>query len=586
MAGSSTRVIFKTRSHAPRGNVAACDAPSQRDGTRSVRLNVPTQSVGTRVKLLLNAAIFASLLILSGRTAEAQKLDVLSLEGWAKLREVERYQMKIAEKYYLEKNYKVAASEYEKFLSLYESSEGAPYSLLKWSLCLIEQKKPNTAISEGFQSIIDYWPESSEAVASSFYIARAYKDMGEVRKAKKAFKEVVSKHGKHLVAVYSLVDLADLASIDKDEDEQVAAWRQLTFDVERTRESKSFCEKASQQLAAWSFQNSKVDDGVKALGTSYLKEEVPTRVRDYSRAPIDELIKSDETREQGHSLADKLVAWIRQQVPQGGSEEEKQLAKDYWLLSADVLGYSKRPDEVREAFAQIQKKFGADDAILQRLGDWLKSQGEYDKARIEYAKFENKIEGNNQIAYSFRQEQKWEQAVGAYTRNLGLDQENLATWNQRIAETWRDGRKIPQAVAVYRELIASDPERAETWLWNVAYTYHHYGGNYKEAIGSYRQCSNFPSNILQMADCHRRLKQYSEAIGLYGQVIGGSPAHAPSALLQIGHTHEEAGSKEKAIQAFQSVCKRFPKDSHASRAHALLQDKYGISVTLGGAKDE
>lgn len=540
----------------------------------------------TRVKLYLNVAILVALFVLPGRLAHAQKLDVLSLERWAKLREVERYQMKIAEKYYLEKNYKVAASEYEKFLSLYETSEGAPYSLLKWSQCLVHQKKPNTAISEGFQSIIDYWPDSPEAVASSFYIAQAYKGMGEVRKAKKAFKDVVSKHGKHLVAVYSLVELADLASIDKDEDEQVDAWRQLTFDVARTKESKSHCEKASQQLAAWSFRNGRVDDGVKALAASYPEEDVPTRVRDYARTPIGELVKDDETRQQGHDVADKAVSWIRQQAPTGVSVDEKELAKTYWLLSADVLAFSKRADKVSETFAQIQKKFGADDTILQRLGDWLKSQGEYDKARIEYAKFENKIEGNNQIAYSFRQEQKWEQAVTAYTRNLALDQDNLATWNQRIAETWRDGRKIPQAVAVYRELIESDPERADNWLWNVAYTYHHYGGNYKEAIGSYRQCTNFPENVWQMAACHRKLGQQSEAIGLYGQIIGGAPTMAPKALLQIGYTQEEAGSKEKAIQAFQSVCKRFPKDGNASIAHARLQDKYGISVTLGGAKDE
>jgi tetratricopeptide (TPR) repeat protein len=540
----------------------------------------------TRVNRLLIAALLLACGVLSARQAEAQKLDVLSLERWGKLREVERYQLNIAEKYFREKNYKVAGSEYEKFLELYEESEGAPYSLMKWSQCMVIQKKPNTAISEGFQSVIDYWPESPEAIASAFYIARAYKDMGEVRKARKAHKEVVSKHGKHLVAVYSLVDLADLASIEKDEDGQVDAWRRLTFDVARTKESKPHCDKASQQLAAWSFRNSKLDDGVKSLATSYPKEQVPDRVRDYLRAPIDEMIRSDETREQGHNLADKAVAWIRQQVPSGASEEEKQLAKNYWLLSSDVHAYSKRPDKVRETFAQIQKKFGADDAILQRLGDWLKSQTEYDNARIAYAKFKNKAEGNNQIAYSFRQQKKYDLAVAAYTRNLSLDPDNPAKWNQLIAETWRDARKIPESVAVYRGLIASDPDRAETWLWNVAYTYHHYGGKYKEAIGSYRQCNNFPSNLQQMADCHRRLKQYKEAIGLYGQIIGGSPPTAPWALLQIAYTHEQAGSKEKAIQAFQSVCKRYPKNGYASTAHALLQDKYGISVTLGGAKDE
>jgi TolA-binding protein len=68
--------------------------------------------------------------------------------------------------------------------------------------------------------------------------------------------------------------------------------------------------------------------------------------------------------------------------------------------------------------------------------------------------------------------------------------------------------------------------------------------------------------------------------------MGGAPQSAPWALLQIGYTREQAGKKELAIKAFQQVCKRFPKDGHASRAHAHLQTKYKITVTLGGAKDE
>lgn len=538
------------------------------------------------VKQLWVSAILVAIVLQLAGTASAQKLDELSLDRWAKLREVERYQLNIAEKYYREKNYKVAATEYEKFLTLYETSEGAGYSLLKWSLCMIQQKKANTAISDGFQSVVDYWPDSPEAIASAFYMARAYKDMGEVRKAKKAFEDVVSKHGKHLVAVYSLVDLADLASIDKDVEAQVAAWRKLTFDVPRTKESKSYCERAARDLATYSFRNANLQEGVKALATSWPTEQVPERVRDYVRTPVDELIRDSEKKSQGEKLADEAASWIRQQAPTGASEEEAQLAKNYWLLATDVLAASKRTDVVRDAFDQILKKFGSDDDILKRLGDWLKSQGDYDKARIEYAKFDNKVEGNNQIAYSFRQEKNWAQAVSAYERNLALDQENQARWKQLMAETWRDGRKIPEAVAVYEDLMNTDTERADTWMYNIAYTYHHYGGKYKEAIGWYRQCTNFPTNVQQMADCNRRLKQYNEAIGLYGQIIGGSKQYAAWAMYHIGTTHEDAGSKEKAIQSFQQVCKRFPKDRYASLAHARLQDKYGISVTLGGAKDE
>ena len=78
----------------------------------------------------------------------------------------------------------------------------------------------------------------------------------------------------------------------------------------------------------------------------------------------------------------------------------------------------------------------------------------------------------------------------------------------------------------------------------------------------------------------------AEAIVLYNQVAGGDASSAPWAMLQIAYTREEAGENEPAILAFQQVCKRFPKDQHASIAHAHLQQKYKISVTLGGAAEE
>ena len=115
---------------------------------------------------------------------------------------------------------------------------------------------------------------------------------------------------------------------------------------------------------------------------------------------------------------------------------------------------------------------------------------------------------------------------------------------------------------------------------------HRDAGQNKEAIGVFRQCNNFPQNYQEMAACHRRLKQTNEAVILYTQIMSGSVPSAPWALLQIGYAQEEGGEKEKAISAFQQVCKRFPTDSHAAQAHAYLQTKYKLNVTLGGAKDE
>ncbi len=533
-------------------------------------------------KLVVVLLAFAVL----SNSVEAEPLDEFSLARWKELREAERYQLNIAEKYYREKNYKVALTEYEKFLTLYEQSEGAPYSQLKWSLCQLELRKQNTAIKEGFQSILDYWPDSPEAIAAAYYIGHAYKDIGEVVKAKKAYQEVLEKHPKHLAAVYATVDLIDITAIDEDVEARVKLWRRLAFDAERTRESTNHCVNASQQLAAYLFENGSFDEAVKSLATTYPADQLVVQVSNFSRAPVSRLTGKDETRTKGEQLADQGVAWIRQQIPADRSTDEaKQAALQNWYAMADLQAASRREAKVLETYELILKSFGPNDATLQRLGDWYKSIGQYDPARAQYAKFENKIEAQNQIAYSYRQQQNYDAAVEAYQRNVAADPENQSRWSSEVANAYREARKYDQAIAVYNELMKSDSANAERWLWLIAASYRD-SGRYKEAIGYYRQCNNFPSNYQEMAACHRALKEYGEAVIMYSQIIGGAPNTAPWAMLQIGYTQEQAGNKEAAIKAFQQVCKNFPKDGHASRAHAHLQTEYKITVTLGGAKDE
>ena len=550
---------------------------------REVVVNVTASGIRRAVCFSL---LVAAVSLLSVRSTEAARLDEMSLDRWAKLREAERFQLNVAEKYYRERNYKVALNEYEKFLTLYETSEGAAYSQLKWSLCLVQLKKLNTAISDGFRSVVDYWPESPEATSAAFYIGRTYKNMGETRKAKKAYQEVLEKHPKHLVAIYSLTDMADLASITRDIDDQVEAWKKLTFGFERNKDNATYCQNASRSLASHRFRNVKFTEGVESLATTYTELNLPPNVASYSRGQVEFLTRGDENRAKGLKLADQTVAWIRQQAPTGNEEAQVNLAISYWYLMADVHSASRRPNKVLETYAESLKKFGAKDETYRRIAEFYKGQDNYDKARAEFAKFENKIEGNSQIGYSYRQQSNFDLAVVSYRRNLNLDQENLVKWSGIIGDTLRDGRKFPEALATYTGLIQTDTANSQTWLWRIADMYQRYAGDYKQAIGYYRQCTNFPTNYQRMAECHIALKQHKEAIILYGQIMGGATKTAPWALLQIGYTHEKAGAKEKAIQSFQQVCKRFPKDGHASTAHAYLQDKYKITVTLGGAKTE
>jgi tetratricopeptide (TPR) repeat protein len=509
----------------------------------------------------------------------------LPLDAWKQLREVERYQMQVAEKYWREQNWATAAAEYEKFMELYEKSTGAPFAQLKWSLAQVKLKKQNTAIKEGFQTVIDYWPDSPQAIAAAYFIGRTQKEIGRTKEAKVSLKNVVSKNPGHLVAVYALNDLIDLATIEKDTPARVENWKKLTFDIKRTPDSNNTCVQASIQLASHCFREGALDDGVKALATTYNTVQLPYYVHAYVRGPVSELVGQAETKAKGVTLSDQAVAWLKQATPVDQSTPEaKSVLRQILFGVADLTALGQHDDQVPGAYETIVKTFTTDDEAWGRLAAWYKSKMNYDKARETYGRYADKNEGLGQVGYSYREQQNWPLAVEAYQRLIGQDPEHKVRWKPELAATHRGAHQWPEAIAVYEELVKDDVANAGRWRFEVGCT-HRDAGQLKEAIGHFRQCENFPENYKQMAWCYRQMKQPNEAIVLYGQVASDKPS-APWAMLQIAYTREEAGQAETAIQAFQQVCKKYPKDAHASVAHAHLQQKYKISVTLGGANEE
>jgi tetratricopeptide (TPR) repeat protein len=532
----------------------------------------------------------AALALLVGslvHVSRADELNELSIDGWKQLKEVERYQMQIADKYYRENNFKIAAAEYEKFLELYESSNGAPYAQLKWSLCQVQLRKQNSAIKDGFQAVIDYWPDSPQATAAAFYIGRTYKDIGRVKEAKKALRDVVTKYPAHLVAIYSMNDLIDISTIENDLPTRVDLWKKLTYDIKRNRDSNQTCINASVALAAHNFREGAFDEGVKALETTYKPPLLAHRVHEYVRQPLAELMAAPETTAKGVKLADQAIAWLKQASPTDlSTPENKALAKRDGLNGLDLLAIAKKDDQVPAAYEQLLKTLGGtDDELLGRLAGFYKSRTKWEEARATFRRYASKGEGLNQVAYSYREQSNWPLAIEAYQQAIAVaEMDRRGAFQAELAVTLRAAKKVPEAVAVYEDLYKSDAMNSNRWRYAIGETYRE-AGLLKEAIGHYRQCDNFPEQYKMMAWCHRHLKQYNEAIVLYTQVAS-DPGSAPWALLQIAYTREEAGQTEQAIQMFQQVCKKYPTDGHASTAHTHLNNKYKIFLTLGGAKDE
>jgi tetratricopeptide (TPR) repeat protein len=543
--------------------------------------------IGRKKWLLLSMLAMVVVLAIDFQVLHAQtKLNEMSLERWAKMREVERYQMNIAEKYYKDKKFDVALSEYEKYLSLYEASDAASFAQLKWSLCLNQLRKQNTAIKEGFQSVIDYWPASADAAKASYLIGKTYVAIGRVPDGKKAYQQTISDYSKNAVAVYSLAGLAEIAIREKDEASLVKIWKRMAFDIPRTALIQSTCATAANSLATYYFKNGEFASGLESLETNYKADQLFYYVYYYSRAPIGALVAVDETQSVGYKVADQALGFLRKNIGTDLSTEQltaKALVQ--WNQMIEVQKYSYRDKEILAAYRSMLGVFGNRDDLLSSIADYHVTQKRFEQSRTIYRQFKDKVAGLSKVALSFRSELKPDEAIVVYKQLAGIDAENGTVWRGEEAATYRQFKKYPQAVQGYQALVKTDVTNIQKWLWALATTQRE-SNQLKDAIGTYRQCENFPENYQQMAACHRALKQHKEALILYGQILNGHEALAPWAQLQIGYTYEGMASRELAIKAFQLCCKKFPKASYASTAHAHLQNKYKISVTLGGATDD
>jgi len=483
-------------------------------------------------------------LLLSPFASALTPLEQIHVKTFEAMKEVERYQIKIAEKHYTNGDFKAALAEYEKFVTLYEKSPGAPYAQLMWSHSMMHLKKPKTALREGFQSVIDYWPESHEATIAAYCMADAYRTMGEVEQAQKAFRFLIREYPDHEIAVRSRTDLLHYARLHKDNEERMSLLNELAYKVKRTDISRETCANAARELAEIHFFAQRFDDGKKALATNHSGRELLDNVFSLSTKTVSHLIKDQKTRSSAINLADQLIASLEQDITARPDEGKSILYRAAGLNA--TLG---RPSEIWKIYEEVARRYGTDDDLRSKMADWHKSRDNHKEARRIYGEFENPVAGLKNIA--------------------AMDLEE---------------GKTKEAMDVFRKLIELDGEHANDYLWSIASCYEKLS-DWKKAIATYRQIDRFPANHFRMAYCHRCMKEHDEAIVLYNQTKVVDSA-APEASLQIGFTYEEAGEKEKAIRTFQLTCKRYPKSDQASKSHAHLQNKYNINVTLGGTEEK
>ncbi|MEC8929740.1 MAG: tetratricopeptide repeat protein [Verrucomicrobiota bacterium] len=513
-------------------------------------------------------------------------LEQIPVETFAKMREVERYQIKVAEKFYTQGNYKIAAVEYEKYLTLYEKSLAAPYAQLMWSHCQVKQRKVYTAIRDGFRSVIDYWPESHEAAMASLLIGKSYKRVGELKNAIKAYRLTVLNYPTHYISVLAKWDLADIYREMNDQASRVEVWENLTYKTKRTKQNSYYTTHASCYLGQHLFYTGNFAEGLKAIETTYKGTSLIRKLYQYANGPISSLTGNTEKKVLGEKLANEFIAFIEKQVPTDvKSKTGLILTREYFYIIADIHSCARHDAEGLAVYARLGKLLGVDDNLRGRQASWNRARKRFAEARKIYGQYTDRVTGQVNIALTYRRyEGNPEQAVAVYNQLIGLEKKREGEWHENIVNTWREAKQWDKALVTYQTLLKVVPARFGDWYWGIA-DCHERRGRLPQAVQSYRQSDKYPSAYFAMASCHRRLKQYKEALVLYHQARADRGS-APDASIHIAYTYEEYGQKENAIKWFQQTCKLYPKHSRASQAHAHLQNKYKISVTLGGANEK
>ena len=541
----------------------------------------------TSLGLLFFIFLLAGVLPSLSHGARLGYLEQMPLEAFAKLREIERYKLKLAEKFYLKGEYKAAADEYDKFLTKYERGAGGAYSLLMWSHCQVKLRLVNTAVKDGFRSVIDYWPDSREAVLSTFMIGKCHLLSGEPKKADKIFALLVEEQPKHHLASLARAEMLGIAATAKDEERMVKLWTDIAYKTPKTKETASQRSSAARNLASLLFRDDEFDEAVEALATYYDKDKADFAhcVHEIGGSVAGQLFRSPETKARGAKLGDVVIAFVEERMPADtATEKNKSFARDLLERIGSVHKSLDRDKQVLATYERMGKVLGMDDGILGLIAAWHKTKKRMDSARTTYGRFQDKVNGRRAVAQSFRDEKKYEEAVRHYLALIGMDKEREATWQQDVASTWWDAGQWDKAIATYRELLKVDPDRHSDWNWHLAKCYEK-KAQWTQAIRSYQQTDKFPDAYFYMAECNRHLKKWTEGLVLLSQARSHGNV-ADKAQHRIAQFYEMAGQKENAIKSFQLTCKKFPKSRYASLAHAHLQNKYGISVTLGGVADE
>ena len=548
----------------------------------------------------------------------------LSTKRYMGMNAFERAQYTKAKKQCEAKEYRAAAAEFEKFKIQFDDSDYIPYVVLMRGYCLHKAKERGQAIRV-YNEVMDYFPDKIEdASAALYHLGLAHLENGDDRKGILAMKEMAEDedYSKHPLAAAALTQLANNHIRNKEPEQAVPYWQQAINDFGTTnmqaairglhdigRKTAPGAEVARHSLTLYCLQEQKISSYDKWMSTSKNAQDPRHRrgIADYGHAVAangwyhrspPELWARYYDFHTERLPADKQLYWDWYKAQKGWYAQDNALGryyeqalyfctelyprdgrgvgahKDTAGIAVDALAFIKTVKESEKALEMYSfllpkaPKNILNDAISHAVA-LVALTKDPEKADAQYAELAKAVGLAGQLSL----------AVSITGR---MKDRLKAGWT--AVEVMKIAGKYADAAAKLEELEGMGDDRNKKHAQGSrAIIYHQNTREYEKAIKLYREISEPPATLFQIAQCYNALNKRDEAIRTLTEIQSSFSDRAAEALWTKATYYQKWGNAKYAIGSARQLLKAYPSTEWSSRAHQMLE-AYGVK-TGGGVVD-
>ena len=573
-----------------------------------------------RISSLTGVALSIALAAALSHSGYGQEVEILPADKQM-LDPFEQSSLRKADKSFAEKQYRVAAAEYDSFILEFPQSRCLAYILLRTARSTHLDDKRYEAIKK-YRQVLDYYPDAAHyAAAALYYIGACHSQNGDPESAVKAWTQMVKdkRYNTHFLAAPALNALAENHLKLNAPDIAMQFYEQVVTDF-RTANPDA----AMAAMAKVIEYRMKTKPDEPALARFYIKakgfnrspaknipEDVSTdgtywdfirnKVKEFgSQYAVDQSVQKIKLyRYWADAMGGKFDGWDDYQID---------LANIRFVFENDAGRRAKRLDE------QFNKYQKPDD--FARIIKWMGVYADSPNKVIEYYnKLDmSKLSGatKRQLLATLLNTSQFDMAANLLDKldySAMDDQAKLALFNEvkwfarkgfptgeivKLSERITDGDKGRMALLrFYHEFRITEPgiPLAEKMEGVPEYANEaadidgdmlSWSKQYEKAIVKYQLANRPPGTIFKISDCHVRLKKIDSAVAALREVEGFFVKDASRAAYRIAQIYRETGDKQRYVAALLHVMNKHPGSGESSAAHEELE---ALGVNMKGGVD-